>query len=98
MLVRPDLPTVSDDDANLEWNSVLFKHERIYQHKIMKISYTTYDVRRDEDIIHVGTSHCNIMLLKPDCSEQEHDRFYYARVLGIFYAYVTYIGEGTSDF
>jgi hypothetical protein len=96
-LSRPDLPATSDSDTLVEWNAVLFRSNRIYSHKILRINYTTYDVRRTEDIIHTGTSHCNVMVLNPDASADEHP-FWYARVLGIFHANVVYTGDGATDF
>ena len=62
----------------------------------MRINYTSYDVRREEDVIHTGTSHCNVMLLNLDTSS--HHQFLYARVLGIYHANIIYIGEGTTDY
>lgn len=69
----------------------------------MHIHYTTYDVRRAEDIIHTGTPHCNIMVLtgKPQFSFKDLDSdhpFWYARVIGIFHANVIYIGKGNNDY
>ena len=88
-------PTIPDNDANEDWHAVLFKQDRIYKHNIMRINYTTYDVRRGEDMIHPGTSHCNIMVLNPGVSEHP---FWYARVLGIYHVNVVYAGDGTVDY
>lgn len=94
-LIRPELPALSDDATNVNWTSVVLNSGRIYQHKIMRLNFTTYDVRRDEDMIHPGTSHSNIMVLN---SEPGAHPFLYARVLGIFHANVVYLGEDTRDF
>lgn len=67
----------------------------------MHIHYTSYDVRRGEDILHVGSSHCNIMVLNPRFSmeTQESERpFWYARVIGIYHANVIFIGNGNADY
>ena len=37
--------------------------DRLYKHNLMRINYTTYDVRRAQDIVNPSTFHCNIMLL-----------------------------------
>ena len=71
---------------------------RIYEHKILRLNYTTYDVRRDEDVVHVGTSHHNVMVLNPERDSADKHPYWYARVLGIFHANVIFLGEGTSDF
>jgi hypothetical protein len=97
-LVRPDLAPVGgggDDDA---WISVVFRSDRIYRHKILRLNYTTYDVRRDEDVVHAGTSHNNVMVLNSDEGSADQHPYWYGRVLGIFHANVIYLGEGTTDF
>ena len=37
--------------------------DRFYRHNLMRLNYTTYDIRRAQDIVNPSTSHCNIMLL-----------------------------------
>jgi hypothetical protein len=96
-LVDPELPDLSDDELSLYWNSVVINNGRIYQHKIMRLNYTTYDVRRDEDIIHLGNSRCDVMVLNSETATGAHP-FCYARILGIFHANIVYIGEGIRDF
>lgn len=83
------------------WTDIVFKNERFYSHKTMRIYYTSYDVRRGEDTIHIGTSKSNIMALNPDFLpedlELEHP-YWYAHVIGIYHANVVYIGKGNSDY
>jgi len=66
----------------------------------MRINYTTYDVRRAQDVINPSTSHCNIMVLA-DASEDGHSssdhRFRYAQVLGVYHANIVYVGPGMLD-
>lgn len=89
------------EDARDDWQNVILKHDRIYAHKIMRIHYTTYDVRRGEDLIHTGTPQCNIMVLSPGFSDKnigsEHP-FWYGRVLGVYHANVIYIGKGSDNY
>jgi hypothetical protein len=85
---------------NASRDDVFLKNDRIYEHQVMTINYTTSDVRRQRDIIHPGSnsSHRDIMgLLSPD-DQTETNRFWFARVLGIFHANVIYAGAGTSDY
>ena len=53
---------------------------------------------RGTDIVNVGTSHCNIMLLADDAdgSSSSH-HFLYARVLGAYHTNVIYTGPGVRD-
>jgi hypothetical protein len=90
-------PESDPDIATL--NSVVILKNRIYEHKVMAINYTSYDVRRNREIIHPGktTSHRDIMGILP-ISEQESDRrFWYAYVLGIYHANVVFLGRGPAD-
>jgi hypothetical protein len=76
-------------------NQVVFKGNRIYRHRIFRVNYTTYDVRRAQDTINPRTNHRDIMLLAP--LESTHP-FLYARVLGIFHANIIYTGPGVKDY
>jgi hypothetical protein len=65
-------------------NSIFFKRNQIYHHNLAKFNYTTYDVRRAQDVINPKTSHCNIMLLKHDRDDGGHSGdFLFAKVIGI---------------
>ena len=72
-------------------DSVLLKDDCIYRHQLMRFNYTTYDVRRGQDVINPSTPHCNILLLankdKGTHPESDHP-FLYARVLRIYHANV----------
>ena len=80
--------------------SVLLKNDRMYRHHLARFNYTTYDVRRAQDVINPNTPHCNIMLLADNsqtCDETHHP-FLYARVLGIYHVNVVYTGQGSFDY
>ncbi|KAF8151198.1 hypothetical protein BJ912DRAFT_869512 [Pholiota molesta] len=86
-------------------NSVLIKDNRLYNHKLARFYYTTYDVRRSEDIINPRTSHCNIMLLSdletgnnPDSDALNAHPFLYARVIGIYHVNIIYTGPGMTGY
>jgi len=68
----------------------------------MRLNYTTYDVRRAQDIINPSTTHCNIMLLAEHGASKvglhSQHPYLYARILGIFHANVTYVGPGMVDY
>lgn len=84
----------------------------MYAHKLARFYYTTYDVRRSEDVINPRTSHCDVMLLGPhwqaegmsEDSETENKtsphqlEFLYARVLGIYHVNVVYTGPGMVSY
>lgn len=103
-----DNPDFSESpDAESDANSVYFHSDRFYAHKVLHINYTSYDVRRETDVVNPKTSRRNIMCLRSveadtpgDSSAQgqggEH-RFIHAQVLGIFHANIVYRGRGSSD-
>ncbi|KAF9230895.1 hypothetical protein BU15DRAFT_56758 [Melanogaster broomeanus] len=91
-LLAVDYPAPPYDLSTL--NQVLFKNDRIYRHNLIRINYTTYDVRRAQDVVNPTTEHRDIMLL----SDRDSHRFCYARVLGIYHANVIYSGPGSQDY
>lgn len=78
-------------------DGVFFKHDRLYRHNIMRVNYTTYDVRRKQDTFNPTTSHRDIMVLADNDDDSLHP-FLYARILGIFHVNVVYIGPGMVNY
>lgn len=80
--------------------SVLFKDDRMYRHHLARFNYTTYDVRRAQDVINPGTAHRDIMLLanNTDGNGDTTHPFLYARVLGIYHVNVIYTGGSVVDY
>ncbi|KAG9078969.1 hypothetical protein FRC06_008023, partial [Ceratobasidium sp. 370] len=72
-----------------------FQHDRIYTHQTLKIHYTTYDVRHAQDTINPDTSKRFVLIPsdRPGWAENDACRFWYARVLGIYHANVSYAGS-----
>jgi hypothetical protein len=82
-------------------NGVFFKGESMYQHKLLRFNFTTYDMRRETDIINPGTSRRDIMLLADHADGSDPPNlhhFLYARILGAFHANVIYPGPGPPDY
>jgi hypothetical protein len=65
-----------------ERSRVIILHDRFYRHKVLRINYTTYDVRRGQDSLN-PRNHADVMMLPRD-EDSEHP-FEYARILGIFH-------------
>ncbi|KAK7696214.1 hypothetical protein QCA50_000867 [Cerrena zonata] len=71
---------------------------RMFAHKTMQVNYTSYDMRRDYDIINPN-KHADIMTVSLDfdpstgTSDSGH-AFRYARVLGIYHAEVVHVLPG----
>ena len=88
------LPTTLEEcDAERD---IVFKEPRIYQHQILHINYTSYDVRRLQDIVNARSSHNNIMVLTND-DQDTSPHFRYGRVLGTYHVKAIYIGPGFQN-
>jgi hypothetical protein len=81
----------SDEDRG----AVSFKYNRLYQHKAMRINYTTYDLRRSQDSINIRT-HSDVMVIAHDDEDRSHP-YWYARVIGIFHADVFYRNPASGN-
>ncbi|KAI5992629.1 hypothetical protein EDC04DRAFT_2872767 [Pisolithus marmoratus] len=78
---------------------LLFKSNHIYQHYVLRVNYTTYNVRCRQDILNLTTNHHDIMMLaSPENMNECHHHFCYACIIGIYHANVQYIGSGLSDY
>ena len=94
---NPASPIILDETSR---DFVFFKSDCIYCHKLLRLNFTTYDVRRGTDIVRPGTTRCNIMLLADltDSPAPNSHRFLYARVLGVYHANVIYTGPRMRDY
>jgi hypothetical protein len=95
-------PAGSVTPGDIDWTCVVFKSQRIYNHRTMRLRYTTYDLRREEDLIRPQSAKANIMVLNPEFPGESEDDwvhpFRYGRVLGLFHANIIYVGPGNHDF
>ncbi|KIO28459.1 hypothetical protein M407DRAFT_22354 [Tulasnella calospora MUT 4182] len=75
--------------TDLDRSSVAIRHNRLYKHPILRVNYTTYDLRREQDIINLTTKRDIMLLADEDPAEDlvPHP-YWYARVQGIFHAEV----------
>ncbi|KAF7970284.1 hypothetical protein HWV62_24482 [Athelia sp. TMB] len=86
------LPAAEDCDAD---NAVIV--DKMYLHRIFHINYTSYDIRRLQDIVNAESTHCNIMVLRhPDDNDPSHYR--YGRVIGTYHTKAMYMGPGRINY
>lgn len=81
--------------SNAERNSVHIINGCIYSAKVLRINYTTYDMRRDQDSMNPRT-HCDVMMKSPETQRGAHP-YWYARVLGIFHTKVLHTGPSARN-
>lgn len=88
----------SDDDkrtyTNNERDTVEILNNRLYKHKAMRVNYTTYDMRREQDTINPRTRP-DIMLLSHEDEGDSYHPYWYARVLGIFHVNIIHTGQNS---
>ena len=95
---------MADDGTQYSYvdlGNILLVNDRIYNHRTLRVNFTTYDMRRDYDIIN-PTKHANVLAVSPlfDPSVNQSDDghpFVYARVLGIYHVDVIYSVPGTQN-
>lgn len=100
-LVHED-PSASSHSSIIDRDHILINKDRLYRHEIMDVHFTSYEGRRERDIINPNTSRRDFMCLReedpPDLpSEGPKHRFCYGRMLGIYHVNVVYQGQGSLD-
>lgn len=73
----------------------------MYTHNTLRVNYTTYDVRRAQDIINPKTSHCDALFLAENGDNPDEliiHPFLYGRILGIYHVNVIYAGPEALDY
>lgn len=95
-----DRDETQGNDIQYSPKSVILQHDRIFQHNIMRINYTTYDTRRAQDAINASTPLHNIIVLDDsyDSDQPGSYPFRYARVLGVYHTNTIYSGPGMIDY
>lgn len=67
-------------------NTIRIINNRIYSTQIFRVNYTTYDVRRDQDVLNPRTQPF-VMMHSPETEAGAHP-YWYAQILGVFNATV----------
>ena len=91
----------SYNTSEATFNQVLFKGGCIYQHNILHINYTTYNLNHGQDTFNSNSNHHDIMMLAgrhEEDPDMASDHFYYAHIIGIYHANMQYIGLGLKDY
>ncbi|KAI5896414.1 uncharacterized protein SCHCODRAFT_01150321 [Schizophyllum commune H4-8] len=90
-----DPPAYND----LQLAQVVIQNDRVFPHATLAVNYTTYDIRRDQDLIHVPAvsgrppdddflGHRDVMVY--NTSDIRPHPFAYARVLKVFHARISH--------
>ncbi|THG93150.1 hypothetical protein EW026_g8010 [Hermanssonia centrifuga] len=80
-----------------ERRALLFVDNRIYRHKVVRVNYTTYDLRRDQDSLNPRT-HADVMVTAhEDQAGRDSHPYWYARIVGVFHADVQHVGPTSKS-
>ena len=93
------------DGDELEFTSaqhrtVIIDNNLIYRHKVLRVNYTTYDMRRAQDSLNPRIpGHADVMVLSPENDEDNEDPhpYWYAHILGIYHANVRHMGPKSNS-
>ncbi|KAA1479425.1 hypothetical protein DENSPDRAFT_862027 [Dentipellis sp. KUC8613] len=79
--------------STTEQEGLQFINNRLYRHKVLRINYTSYDMRRNQDSLNPRT-HADVMVLAHDndSSTNAIHSYWYARILGVFHVNISYSG------
>ena len=81
--------------SDAERSSIILANEAIYQHKVLWVNYTTYDLRREQDSVNPRT-HADIMTVAHEDEPGANPHpYWYARVVRIFHADVLRRGDSS---
>ena len=84
------------DFTDSERETVTLVNNRIYRHKVLRINYTTYDLRRAQDSLN-PRNHADVMVLSHEDEDGDPHPYWYARILGVFHAQVRHIGPRSKS-
>ncbi|KAJ3542068.1 hypothetical protein NMY22_g3642 [Coprinellus aureogranulatus] len=100
-LVCEDPMAVSDGSIT-DRDRVYIDKDRLYRHEILNVNFTSYEGRREQDILNPKTTRRDFMCLREDdqsssTTTSPRHRFCYGRLLGIYHVNVVYLGAGSLD-
>ncbi|KAJ7148914.1 hypothetical protein C8R46DRAFT_1311106 [Mycena filopes] len=75
-------------------NTVRIVGNKIYATKIMRVNYTTYDVRRDQDVLNPNAQ--SFVMMRTGEKQAGAHPYWYAQVLGVFNATVFHYPAGDA--
>ena len=94
-----DIPYDGDEHAfsDRERDGISFVGNHMYEHGVLRVNYTTYDLRRAQDSINIRT-HPYIMTLSHEDEEgTKWHPYWYAKVLRIFHVNVRRLGSMETE-
>jgi hypothetical protein len=67
---------------------IFIEDDTLFEHPILNIKYTSYEVQQEKDIVHVGYGRTGIMVYTPTLGVDESEPWSYANVLAVYHVTV----------
>jgi hypothetical protein len=85
-----NVPYDGDEHAfsDADRQTMVFLGDRMYSHNVLRINFTTYDMRRAQDSINIRTHPFIMVLAHENDVDADPHPYWYAKVLGIYHVYV----------
>ncbi|KAG9082831.1 hypothetical protein FS749_006541 [Ceratobasidium sp. UAMH 11750] len=84
------LARITGDPDFPDLGKLSFLNDRMYAHATLRINYTSYDVRRQCDVVNTRSASQFILLPNDTTHNPSNHPFLYAKVLGIYHAKVRF--------
>ncbi|THH16591.1 hypothetical protein EUX98_g9280 [Antrodiella citrinella] len=84
-----------NDFTDNDRHRVLILQDRLYRHKVLRVNYTTYDVRRGQDSLNPRT-HPDIMVLAHEDNSGDSHPYWFARIIGVYHVNVKLLNSDLS--
>ncbi|KAJ7105541.1 hypothetical protein C8R44DRAFT_639148, partial [Mycena epipterygia] len=94
-LLHPTWSGNGNEYTPAQRSKLLIVNDRLYRHKVLRVNYTSYDVRRGQDSMNPRT-HADVMRLAPEDGPEDQHAFTYARIIGVFHVDVIHSVPGAS--
>ncbi|KAJ3925142.1 MAG: hypothetical protein NXY57DRAFT_949196 [Lentinula lateritia] len=85
------VPDEGREFSDKERRTITIQNNRIYQHKVIRFNYTSYDMRRNQDSCNPQT-HADIMLISGDAEDRIQHPYWFARIIGVFHINIVHSG------
>lgn len=64
---------------------IFIENDTLYEHPILNIKYTSYEVQQERDIIHVGYDRTGVLVYTPTLAEHGNEPWSYANILAVYH-------------
>ncbi|KAH7918173.1 hypothetical protein BV22DRAFT_1025018, partial [Leucogyrophana mollusca] len=85
------------DFTDEQRDTVIIKRNKLYEHKVLRVNYTTYDLRREQDSINPRTRADIMVLAHEDETDDNGHPYWYARVIKILHVMARHTGDASAS-